>query len=108
MSYYPVKERIEKIIDRHNSKFSKAEIHIIDALIKWLRGDHVDITLLYMFEQLIGFDPNRIPDEDKLVIMKLILTAHPDYLFKYDKPEDIARVFKSIPGFEDILKTIFT
>lgn len=103
MSYYPVKDRIEKIIDRHNSKFSEAEIYIIDALVKWLRGNHVDGTLLRVFEQLIEFDPSRIPDEDKLAIMKLILNVHPDYILKYDKPEDIARVFKSILGFEDIL-----
>ncbi|ACB37294.1 hypothetical protein AFV9_gp60 [Betalipothrixvirus uzonense] len=106
MSYYPLKDKIDKIIDKHNFEFTQAEKYIIDAIFLWFNGISIDKSLVYVFEQLMNSDPNKIPDEDKLAIARLVLCVHPDYLIKYGKSEDIAKVIKSIPGLPDILKQI--
>lgn len=75
MSYYTLKDRVKNIIERHNSHFSESEKYIIKALIKWLEGDTIDPALLDIFYQIAEFRPSNVPDEDKIAIIRLILSA---------------------------------
>lgn len=78
MSYYPIRESVEKIIKGHNSVFSEAEICVIGAMFKWLKGDSVDSELVRLLEQLVDLNPDEISEEDEVAIIKLVKSILPD------------------------------